>query len=641
MKKLFTNLFGRAIKIALVVCAFVTLGGSSAWAVAEQLPYSYDFNSKTNSDLQTDGWSYTGYGSTGIATFGGVNGSYCFRFYPNENIQYLYTPQLATSGNSISVSFAYKGYGSSYPVDFYVGYKSSAESEYIWGEKITYASSNWTTFVQSYPAGTAYIAIKYKNSTSYYYLFVDDFSIEEDNPYKMPTTFKVDSYDATSATFSWTADNGETTWQFDYSTNSDFTPGTGVNGTSVSITSNPYTLSGLTTGTTYYASIRADYGSGNYSEWTEKVSFTPRAEVETTINDGNNTNTYIPFNGNAANSSTNASQFIIPASQLTAVNGRQITKLVFYCTGETKNYGTAKWEVYMKETSSTSFSSQSFVAYGTKVFNAGTISVSDYLLSITLDTPFNYNGGNLMIGFKTTEAGSYSYTSFYGVNAASNTNNGLSGTSSTPSYYSFYPKMTITSTPITTAPVQMGLNGYTTFASPRALDLASLPSNLKAYKAAVEGTTVKFTEINQAVPANTGMLLEGTADVTYNIPVAKSGSAPADNAFFVNSTGGTFTAETGYSYFGLMKDSGAPLIFGVFEPSTVAIPSNKAYLKVLTSSLSASRQLTCVFGDDTEGIQGVEQKALNSEVYYNLAGLKVEKPSKGLYIVNGKKVVIK
>ena len=634
------------LKIALLT-ALILGGGNSAWA-QKSLPYSYNFNSKTNSDIQTDGWSYTGYGSTGVATFGGVESSYCFRFYPSENTQYLYMPQLATSANDVSVSFAYKGYGSSYPVEFYVGYKSSAEAEYIWGDKITYASTAWTTFNELYPAGTAYIAIKYENSTSYYYLFVDDFSVEEDNPYKTPTSFALDSFGATSATFSWTAGNDESTWQFDYSTNPDFTPGSGINGESVSITDNPYTLTGLTTGTTYYASIRADYGGGNYSEWTDKVSFTPRAEIETTINDGSNTNANIPFNGNAANSASNASQFIIPSSQLTAVNGRQITKLVFYCSGATKSYGDAKWEIYMKETSATSFGSNSFVAYGTKVFNAGTISVSDYLLSITLDTPYNYNGGNLMIGFKTTVKGSYAYTTFYGVNAAANTNNGLCGTNSTPSYYSFYPKMTITTVPVTTAPVQMGANGYTTFACPRPLDLSSLPKGLTAYKATVDAANsrVQFTKMDQTVPANTGMLLEGTAGKTYAIPVADSGTTPDGNVFLVNSTGSTFSADGDYTYFAMKKASSASdvPIFATFNPSSVAIPTNKAYLKVLTTSLGdEARQLICVFNEEggTTGINTVQGEGFRKNSFYNLQGQRVDNPTKGLYIKDGKKVILK
>ncbi len=637
MKTLF-YFFSKSLlcKLALIA-ALIVGGGNAAWADAVLLPYDYNFDNKTNSNIVTDGWSYTGYGSTGVATFGGVGSSYCFRFYPNESVQYLYSPQIPLTGNSIAVSFSYKGYGSSYPVVFYVGYKSAEASDFTWGEKQTYASTNWTTYEDTYPIGTAYIAIKYDNSTSYYYLFVDNFHAEEVTPYPTPVNFALIKFTETSATFSWTAGNNETTWQFDYSTDSDFTPGSGINGTSVSLTSNPYTLSGLTTGTTYYASIRADYGNGNYSEWTDKVSFTPRAEVETTINNGNSTNTYVPFNGNYVSSITN-SQFIIPASSLSDVVNRQITKLTFYSYNANKSWGKAEFEVYMKESSNTTFSSAEYDSWGTCVFNSASLSVdTDKLLTIELSTPFNYQGGNLQIGVKLSETGSFSSNSFYGVNGSSYTT--IYGTGGSLTRTQFLPKITITSTPITTDPVQMGSNGYTTFASHRALDLSNLPSGLTAYKAEVDAANskVRFTEINQAVPANTGILLAGTAGETYSIPVADNGTAVENNDFFVNSTGGTFAAESGYTYFGLLKDSD-PLTFGTFAPETVAIPTNKAYLKVANSGAS---RLTCLFYNETEGIQSMEHKSLSSEVYYNLAGQRVDKPSKGLYIVNGKKVIIK
>lgn len=47
------------------------------------------------------------------------------------------------------------------------------------------------------------------------------------------------------------------------------------------------------------------------------------------------------------------------------------------------------------------------------------------------------------------------------------------------------------------------------------------------------------------------------------------------------------------------------------------------------------------FGDETTNIQQVESGKLNVEGYYDLQGRKVAQPTKGLYIHNGKKVVIK
>ena len=186
----------------------------------------------------------------------------------------------------------------------------------------------------------------------------------------------------------------------------------------------------------------------------------------------------------------------------------------------------------------------------------------------------------------------------------------------------------------------LGTNGYATFASPYALDLttANLPAGVTAYKAAVDGTTVTFTAFDQTVPANTGMLLKGIASTTVNIPVAVSGSEVSGNAFLVNEGGTTFTGDDSYYYFGLKANT---LTFGLFDPSSVAVPANKAYLKVLKSSLSGSEaRLNVMFDDEATGISTIENAA-KADGYYNLSGQRVAQPSKGLYIVNGKKVIIK
>lgn len=186
---------------------------------------------------------------------------------------------------------------------------------------------------------------------------------------------------------------------------------------------------------------------------------------------------------------------------------------------------------------------------------------------------------------------------------------------------------------------EVGTNGYATFANGNKLDLANLPDGLTAYKAAIDGNTVKFTDaekFNQAVPANTGMMLKGAVNTTYQIPVIEESTSVTGNAFLVNTSGTTFDADEGFNYFGLKKGT---LIFGLFDPTTVAIPADKAYLKVAETQ---ARELICVFDDgETTGINNVERMAIENDCYYNLAGQRVAQPTKGLYIVNGKKVIIK
>lgn len=219
-----------------------------------------------------------------------------------------------------------------------------------------------------------------------------------------------------------------------------------------------------------------------------------------------------------------------------------------------------------------------------------------------------------------------------------------SGSTGTPVYFfkvisgDVYKNFCTSATIPATIPATMGNNGYTTFANVNALDLEHLPSGLTAYKAGVTGSTVTFTEINdQAVPANTGLLLKGGAGLTYNIPVAASGTDVTGNAFMVNTAGTTFTGDDNYYYFGLKKNT---LTFGLFDPASVAIPANKAYLKV--SKSAGARELTVLFDDEATGIEDLTPALSKGErVVYDLSGRRVVTPTKGLYIVNGKKVVVK
>ena len=70
------------------------------------------------------------------------------------------------------------------------------------------------------------------------------------------------------------------------------------------------------------------------------------------------------------------------------------------------------------------------------------------------------------------------------------------------------------------------------------------------------------------------------------------------------------------------------------------LKANSAYLKLATAQIPASRSLTMVFGDPS-GIENVNRQAVNSNQYFDLSGRRVAQPTKGLYIVTGKKVYIK
>lgn len=164
-----------------------------------------------------------------------------------------------------------------------------------------------------------------------------------------------------------------------------------------------------------------------------------------------------------------------------------------------------------------------------------------------------------------------------------------------------------------------------------AIDLAHLPSGLYAYKvSAANATSVTLTEVTEAVTANTGLILKGTAGETYNIPTVASGTDISTSNLLVASNG-TSNVTSAYVLSG-----------GKFHPVQAAgiiIPAGKAYLP---AGLLNAHELDIEFDNgDVTGIKAVEAQKAFDGAFYNLAGQRVAQPTKGLYIVNGKKVIIK
>ena len=323
--------------------------------------------------------------------------------------------------------------------------------------------------------------------------------------------------------------------------------------------------------------------------------------------------------------------------------------IVYYSEGEDLNSNTASAGLsngaygHVAGGSGTSNKGKTIGTFGSGAYQASAYFVSADIsrnrgFYIRNSNEANASDANVLASVKTTTVGLYSTNTFMLSENTPLTVSGVTSSDNKVNQSAEFDYILVRKLNIAT----LGTNGYATFACPYPLDLttANMPTGLKAYKASVSGTTVTFTELNQTVPANTGILLQGEAGGSYNIPVVASGTEVTENAFLVNTDGTTFAGDNDYYYFGLLKNT---LTFGTFDPSSVAIPASKAYLKVLKSSLDAGARLNISFADDEPtGIADVRGKM--SDVrggYYNLSGLRVDQPQKGLYIVNGKKVVIK
>ncbi len=181
--------------------------------------------------------------------------------------------------------------------------------------------------------------------------------------------------------------------------------------------------------------------------------------------------------------------------------------------------------------------------------------------------------------------------------------------------------------------------GWSTFSSSYPLDLSTISGGSAYYASAASGSTVTLIRTTATVPAGEGIMVKGTAGDPFTIGVAASGTAIDGNLLKGQTTTGNVAASAGgtnHYVFGYKTSDATE--YGFYNlASDTSVPAGKAYLETTTGG---ARALTIVF-DDVDGINDVKREAISNNRFYNLSGQEVAQPTKGLYIVNGKKVIIK
>lgn len=199
-------------------------------------------------------------------------------------------------------------------------------------------------------------------------------------------------------------------------------------------------------------------------------------------------------------------------------------------------------------------------------------------------------------------------------------------------------KLTKPGTPITKTSVTIAASGYGSYCYDYPLTMPNT-ADCKAYiVTAANKDAVTFTQITGDIKGGVPFILFGTPG-SHDVNLPDASSTEYGSNMLVGTLAPTYVeTESGlYTNFGLSGGSFKKINSGT-------IPAHKAYLPVLTSALSggSGARLDIVFEDEsTTGIKFIRHEVLNSEEYYNLAGQRVAQPKKGLYIMNGKKVIIK
>ena len=177
--------------------------------------------------------------------------------------------------------------------------------------------------------------------------------------------------------------------------------------------------------------------------------------------------------------------------------------------------------------------------------------------------------------------------------------------------------------------ITIGATGYKTLISAIS---ATLPDGLTAYKAVSAGEgKIQLTSV-ASIKAGCAYVLKGTASTDYTLTVTDTPEEPTGNILEVsdeNTSNGVYVLANGTSGPGFYKWMGGSLGAG------------RAIVPASAVSSSAREYLEFSFDNDVTAIEAVKTQNVENDQFFNLAGQRVAQPTKGLYIVNGKKVVIK
>lgn len=153
---------------------------------------------------------------------------------------------------------------------------------------------------------------------------------------------------------------------------------------------------------------------------------------------------------------------------------------------------------------------------------------------------------------------------------------------------------------------------------------------------------VYLTKVEGTIPAYTPIFVGGTAGTyTFTVDNDNTPDALTGNLLKGSVTESTATDDASTTYYALTassEDATKPVIKKV--RSGVTIPAGKAYL-IVAGSAAGSPALLNIHFDDATGINSAISGTEKNEPVYDLQGRRVVKPTKGIYIQNGKKVILK
>ena len=237
---------------------------------------------------------------------------------------------------------------------------------------------------------------------------------------------------------------------------------------------------------------------------------------ELTVYDGTATNSYIPFYGYNADTQGIHGEFVIPSSDLSNIDGATLKGLKFYSSTTSVSWGAAVFNVYVKEVENTTLSSTSGKTDATIVYN-GSLSIVSGEMEVSFSTDYEYQGGNLLVGFEVATKGTYKNAAFYGQAVGSSYS-----TQTYPKAQTFTPKTTITYEAAVEGPALKvsGYNNGDTFAFGLVESKAEKTLTLKNPGTEAVTVNVSTTGGFTATPSSVTINAKGEATLTITAPEA-------------------------------------------------------------------------------------------------------------------------
>ena len=192
-----------------------------------------------------------------------------------------------------------------------------------------------------------------------------------------------------------------------------------------------------------------------------------------------------------------------------------------------------------------------------------------------------------------------------------------------------------------TVTLSVGSSGYSTYYGDKALYFNGTEA-VKAYVAYAIGTSVvSLKQVIGSVAANTAMVLKGdAADASATIAVVGTGETKTNNLLRGVTVDTSINDFRKYVLVEKNAEDGTKVVkFADTGNHAATVPANKAYLQAPAGA--NARQLTIIFEGGVTAIEAISTENDDVPAVFNLSGQQVKNPGKGLYIINGKKVIIK